>query len=62
MLVVYKKNKKVLGENIFLVLFIHSLYETVKFTATYLKCVSALDFPLRAAGAGHWLLGRPKQL
>ena len=40
----------------------HSLYETVKFTATYLKCVSALDFPLRAAWAGHWLLGRPKQL
>ena len=42
--------------------FSHSLYETVKFTATYLKCVSALDFPLRAAWAGHWLLGRPKQL
>ena len=40
----------------------HSLYETVKFTATYLKCVSALDFSLRAAWAGHWLLGRPKQL
>ena len=40
----------------------HSLYGTVKFTATYLKCVSLLDFSLRAAWAGHWLLGRPKQL
>ena len=40
----------------------HSLYGTVKFTATYLKCVSSLDFSLRAAWAGHWLIGRPKQL
>ena len=23
----------------------------------YLKCVSSLDFSLRAAWAGHWLLG-----
>ena len=36
----------------------HSLYGTVKFTATYLKCVSLLDF-LRAAWASHWLLSRP---
>ena len=36
--------------------------KTVKFTATYLKCVSALNFPHRAAWAGHWLLGWPKQL
>ena len=31
----------------------HSLYGTVKFTATYLKCVSLLDFSLRAAWAGR---------
>ena len=35
---------------------------TVKFTATYLKCVSLLDFSLTATWAGYWLLGRPKQL
>ena len=38
------------------------LIRTVKFTATYLKCVSSLDFSLTATWAGHWLLGRPKQL
>ena len=38
------------------------LIRTVKFTATYLKCVSSLDFSLKATWAGHWLLGRPKQL
>ena len=42
--------------------FLHSLYETVKFTANYLKCVSSLDFSLRAAWSSHWLLGWPKQL
>ena len=38
------------------------LIRTLKFTATYLKCVSLLDFSLRAAWAGHWLFGRPKKL
>ena len=36
----------------------HSLYGTVKFTATFLKCVSSLDFSLRAAWAGHYALWR----
>ena len=38
------------------------LIGTVRFTATYLKFVSSLDFSLTATWAGHWLLGRPKQL
>ena len=37
----------------FEITFRHSLYETVKFTATFFKCVSLLDFSLRAAWAGR---------
>ena len=35
---------------------------TVVFTANYLKFFSSHDFSLTATWAGHWLLGRPKQL
>ena len=35
---------------------------TVVFTANNLKFFSSHDFSLTATRAGHWLLGRPKQL
>ena len=35
---------------------------TVVFTANNLKFFSSHDFSLTATWAGHWLLGRPKQL
>ena len=35
---------------------------TLVFTANDLKFFSSHDFSLTATWAGHWLLGRPKQL
>ena len=36
----------------------HTAYMGQLFTATFLKCVSSLDFSLRAAWAGHYALWR----